>query len=152
MQTKCLFIILTATNGLLPGGIQCACIGDRIIYNCTAVGGGTTIWSGTVLDCPLDGSVITLRHSQYASNQAFGFCNDGDISGRGIDVTNNCYTSQLSLTVRGSFANKTVHCILNSNEGIRTIGESLLSIVSGTYNISWLNHDINWYASSLYFH
>ncbi len=97
------------------------------------MGGGTTVWSGSVLNCPLDGSVITLRHSQYASNQAFGICNNGDISGRGIDVTDNCYTSQLNLTVRESYANKTVQCILNSNEGIRTVGESLLSIVSGTY-------------------
>ena len=124
--------IITASIGLVPEGIQCACIGDRLIYKCTVVGGGTTVWSGTVFDCPLDGSEITLRHSQYTSNQAFGFCNDGDISGRGIDVTDNCYTSQLNLTVRESFNNKTVQCILNSNEGIRTVGESLLSIVSGT--------------------
>lgn len=83
------------------------------------------------MNCPLDGSEITLRHSQFASSQAFGICNNGDVVGRGLDVINNCYTSQLNLTVRESFANKTVQCILNSNEGIRTVGESLLSIVSG---------------------
>ena len=95
------------------------------------MGGGTTVWSGTVLNCPMDGSVITLRHSQFASNQEFGICNNGDIVGRGLDVTKNHYTSQLNLTVRESFTNKTVQCILNSNEGIRTVGESLLSVVSG---------------------
>ena len=107
---------------------MCACIGDKLVYNCTVVGGGTTVWSGTAFDCPLDGSVITLRHSQFASSQEIGICNDGDIIGRGLDVTNNCYISQLNLTVRESFANKTVQCTSN---GIRTVGESLLSVVSG---------------------
>ena len=93
------------------------------------MGGTATRWKGSLLNCPLD--VITLRHSQFESNQAFESCNNGDISGYGIRVINNCYTSQLNVTVRESFNNKTVQCILNSNEGMRIIGESLLSVVSG---------------------
>ena len=94
------------------------------------------MWSGTAFDCPMEGSEIILRHSQFASNLAFGICNNGDIVGHGVGVINNCYTSQLNVTVRESFNNKTVQCILYSNEGTsREVGQSLLSIVSGVYNI-----------------
>jgi hypothetical protein len=115
----------------MPKGTQCVCIGDRVIYSCGVVGGSSTVWGGSVFDCPLDGSVITLRHTQYESNQAFGICNNGDISGRGLGVVNNCYTSQLNVTIRDSFNNKSVQCVLNSREGRRTIGESVLNVVSG---------------------
>ena len=79
----------------------------------------------------MDGSVIILRHRLFASDQAFGICNNGDIIGCGLGVVNNCYTSQLNVTVRESFNNKTVQCFLTSSEGIRIIGESILSVVSG---------------------
>jgi hypothetical protein len=94
------------------------------------VGGTATRWEGSLLaDCPLD--EITLRHSQFESNQAIETCNNGYISGYGIVVMNNCYISQLNVTIRENFNNKTVRCILNSNEGTRTIGESILSVISG---------------------
>ena len=128
-QLLCLFII-SATTGLTPVSTQCACAGDKLIYNCSVVGGGSTIWSGTVFDCPQARSRITLRHSLFTSNQAFGICNNGDIEGRGLEVVNNCYTSQLNVTVRETFNNKTVQCILNSNQGTREVGQSLLSVIS----------------------
>ena len=94
------------------------------------MGGTATRWKGSLLECPLD--VITLRHSQFGSNQAIEICNNGDISGYGIGVVNNCYTSQLNVTVRESFNNKTVQCILNTNEGTRIIiGKSVLRVTSG---------------------
>ena len=95
------------------------------------MGGIATLWRGTAFDCPLDDSEVTLRHSQFASNQAFQTCNNGDIVGRGIDVTNSYYTSQLNITVRENFNNKTVQCAYISSEGTKTVGESLLSVVSG---------------------
>ena len=124
-------LAISATTGLLPEGTQCACIGEKLTYYCNVVGGGTSVWSGTAFDCPMDGSLIILRHSQFASdsNQAFGTCNNGDIVGHGIRVVDNCYTSQLNVTVRESYNNKTVQCVLNSNEGMRTVGQSLLSIM-----------------------
>ena len=95
------------------------------------MGGTATLWRGTVFNCPLDNSEITLRHSQFASNQEIGICNDGDVIGRGLDNTNNCYTSQLNITVREIFNNEMVQCACISSEGTKTIGESLLSVVSG---------------------
>ena len=83
-------IVTTATIGLRPEGIQCACAGDRLIYNCSIVGGTATRWRGTAFDCPLG---ITLRHSQFAANQESGTCNNGDLVGHSIGVANDCYTS-----------------------------------------------------------
>ena len=105
-----------------------------MIYNCGVIGGSSTLWRGSAFDCQQDGSVITLRHTQFESNQAFGICSNGDIIGRGLEAMNNCYTSQLNVTVRESFNNKSVQCVLNSRAGPITIGESVLNVVSGTLN------------------
>ena len=102
------------------------------------MGGGSTVWSGTALDCPLARSEITLRHSQFTSNGAFGICNNGDIVGRSLEVVNNCYTSQLNVTIREQFNNKTVRCVQNSNQGSKEVGQSLLSIASGI--LLWFDH------------
>jgi hypothetical protein len=122
---------ISATTGLIPQGTQCACAGDKLTYNCSVVGAGSTVWRGTVFDCPPARSEITLRHSQFTSNQAFGICNNGDIEGRGLYVVNNCYTSQLNVTVREEFNNKTVRCVQNSNQGSNQVGQSLIRIASG---------------------
>ena len=119
-----------ATTEFLPKGRQCACVGDRLIYNCSVVGGTATLWRGSAFDCPQAGSEITLRHSLFVSNGVFRICNNGDIVGHSIRVVNNSYTSQLNVTVRESFNNKTVQCVLSSNEG-RTVGESILYVISG---------------------
>ena len=103
--------------------MQCACVGDRLIYNCSVMGGTSTLWRGTAFDCFMVGSEIILRHSQFASNQAFGICNNGDIVGHGLAVENKCYTSQLNLTVGKNFNNKTVKCtcVHTSSEGMETL-------------------------------
>ena len=98
------------------------------------MGGTATRWRGTALDCPLG---ITLRHSQFAANQESGTCNNGDIVGRSIGVVNDCYTSQLNVSVRESFNNKTVQCALTLSEGTRTIGESLFRVALGMCAIQW---------------
>ena len=93
--------------------------------------GIATLWRGTAFDCPMDDSEITLRHSQFASNQEIGICNNGDIVARGIEIINDCYISQLNVTVRENFNNKTIQCVFTSSEGMRTIGESTLRVASG---------------------
>ena len=93
--------------------------------------GIATLWRGTAFDCPIDDSEITLRHSQFASNQEIGICNNGDIVARGIEIINDCYISLLNVTVRENFNNKTIQCVFTSSEGMKTIGESTLRVASG---------------------
>ena len=101
------------------------------------MGGTATRWKGTTFDCPLDDSEITLRHSQFASNQDVGICNSGDLVGHSVGVVNDCYTSQLNVTVRESFNNKTVQCAFTSSVGTRIIGESIVRVASGMCAIQW---------------
>ena len=104
------------------------------------MGGTATRWRGTAFDCPLDNSEITLRHSQFADNQGITVtCNNGDLVGRSIGVVNDCYTSQLNVTVRESFNNKTVQCAFTSLVGTTIIGESFLRVVSGMAKIMTLS-------------
>jgi hypothetical protein len=121
-------------TGLQPEGTQCTCAGDTLIYNCSVMGGITTLWRGTAFDCPQGDSAIILCHSQFASNRENGSCNNGDLVGRSIGVVDDCYTSRLNVRVRESFNNKTVQCAFTSSVGTRTIGESLLSVASGMCN------------------
>ena len=102
-----------------------------LTYNCSVMGGIITLWRGTTFDCPMSDSEITLRHSLFASSQDVEICNNGDIVGHSIGVVNDCYTSQLNVTVRENFNNRTVQCAFTSNAGTRAIGESLLSVASG---------------------
>ena len=81
-----------------------------MIYQCTVTGGLFTVWGGTALQCA--GGSITLRHSGFGSmsSPAVGECNDGQIIGRGISQENNCYTSQLNITLSEGLVGETVTC------------------------------------------
>lgn len=129
-----LILIATGTNHLeLPNNSRCACVGDILTYKCTAIGGGATLWGGTTFNCPTLRNEILLRHSQFSSPEGTtGECNNGAIIGKSTGVENNCYTSQLNVTVSGSLNNKTVTCVHNSDTGqLNTIGEGLITLAPG---------------------
>ena len=56
------------------------------MLECTVVGGFTTIWMGTAFDCPGQGDVIDLRHSQFESGIKLK-CNNGMIIGHSHNRT-----------------------------------------------------------------
>ena len=121
-----------ASNALLPVTGD-ACPGDVLTYTCTIVGSGNTIWSGSVFDCEAKMNEIILRHSQFdMESGTFGNCNDGAIRTRSIGVVNNdCYSSQLNITVTSDMHGKTIRCS-HSSDRIVTVGEVTLSVVTGT--------------------
>lgn len=101
-----------------------------LTYTCTAVGTGNTLWTGTAFDCATNG--IILRHERFAQlGGAVGECNNGAIDGQSVGVENNCYTSEIAVTVSATFNNKTIQCIHNSGSGIITIGTSMITIFEG---------------------
>ena len=106
-----------------------ACPGDVLMYQCNIVGSGNTIWTGTAFsDC--SNNEIILRHSTFASGMAFGNCNNGAISARGLGVDNNCYSSQLNVTVNSDLNNKTIRCD-HSSDTVVTIRTVTLSVATG---------------------
>ena len=125
------FCLYAASNEFqMPENTGCTCPGSMLIYNCTVVGTGTTIWQGTAFTCPAEG--IILRHDRFTGGVA-GDCNSGSIAitGRSLGVENNCYASQLVVTVSSALHNKTVECVHNSNDGSNSIGLSRLTILEG---------------------
>lgn len=106
-----------------------ACPGDALMYTCTIIGGGSTIWSGTAFDCESKSDEIILRHSQFVSGTS-GNCNNGAITARSLGRADTCYSSQLNLTFSSALNNKTIQCAYSS-ETIETIGEVTLIIATG---------------------
>ena len=105
------FIGLSASNEFLPPVSECTCPGDVLTYTCTVVGGGATLWSGTAFSCSNTRNEILLRHSRFSvEGGAFGDCTNGDLVGRSLSVQDNCYTSQLNVTVSLGLNGRTVEC------------------------------------------
>ena len=116
---------------------NCTCPTDILIYNCSAVGSGFTIWRGSAFDCPnIDGdSSIILRHSSFSSG-TMGSCNDGAINGHSLGVSVNSlgsaiYTSQLmiNLTSSSNVIGRRVECVYRDVNGVETtIGSATIQI------------------------
>ena len=88
-------------------------------------GGGFTIWHGTAFsDCQRN--EIQLRHSVYTTSQAIGQCNGGGIVAESVGVSENCYISQLNVSVGPEIVNETIECAhSNTNHVTTSIGQSI---------------------------
>ena len=126
---------LLANNELqVPANVNCACPGQVLTYTCTVIGSGITVWNGTAFtDCSRSTNDIPLRHTQFDSEGASGSCNNGAIRAQSVGVTNDCYTSQLNVTVSSTPSNKTIQCTHDSNMGSRIIGSSTLHVMAGKF-------------------
>ena len=111
---------------------ECVCPGKELRLQCTAVGGGTTVWRGTAFDCLEQSNVIVLRHIQFESGEATGVCNNGMIIGRNLNRTsdglNSTFTSQLTIhlpllnATNNTLEGKTVECIFDDGLHEMSIG------------------------------
>ena len=119
------------------------------MYECSVFGPGTTHWEGSVFhsDC---GNSIILRHSQFSTQGARASCNNDEIVGHSVGVVDQCFTSQLNVTIESSLDSATVSCIHVRDGQRHNIGDSTIFIITGTavatknyklmkqYNISYL--------------
>ena len=132
-----LYCTLLANNELqVPANVSCACPGQVLTYTCNVVGGGITLWTGTAFSCSGSTNDISLRHTQFNSG-ASGSCNNDALMAKSIGVTNDCYTSQLNVTVSSTLNNKTIQCTHDSNMGSRIIGSSTLHVMTGKFEYSY---------------
>jgi hypothetical protein len=113
-----------------------ACPGDVLKYVCDITGAGNTIWNGTAFYCPSKSNETILRHSQFSTvSGTSGSCNDRTvIRARSLGVSNNCFSSQLNITVTSDMNDTTIRCS-HSSDKIVTIGEIRLSVATG---MNWL--------------
>lgn len=110
---------------------ECTCSGDVLTYECRVVDGSATVWRGSAFDCPSSGGEIVLRHSQVASGGAVGVCNNGAIVGQGVSVVDNCFTSQLNVTLSSRLNGKSVECAHFNNVNTAVVSNSLVNITTG---------------------
>ena len=85
-----------------------------------------TLWRGTPFDCA--GNQAILAHNQYTSGSAADACNNGTLtlSARGLpNVTDDCYTSELTVDIEPGLNGWTVEC---TSAGSRTIGNDTLQV------------------------
>jgi hypothetical protein len=89
----------------------CTCPGDTLTYECTAMGGGPTVWTGSAFNCSSSSHMILLLHNRFSSSKGdYGSCNNGAIVGRSVSAEGNSYTSQLNVTITPDTAGKTIEC------------------------------------------
>lgn len=90
----------------------CACPGSTLMYECTVMGshGGTTIWTGSALNCPSSSNEISLFHTRFTSYGTYDSCNNGSIVAGSLSVEDNLYISQLNVTITSNILGKTIGC------------------------------------------
>lgn len=127
--------------GLRISPSNCTCLGGFLVYECTVLGSGTTIWDGSAFHCP--GDRVILRHSQFNSGTSDS-CNNGEIVGRSAGVVDNvCFTSLLNVTVGSNMNGETVSCTHNVDANTTVVGVHTITITTGNYCWTALNFIIH---------
>ena len=112
--------------------MTCACPNEVLIFTCTTVGSGATIWGGSAFQCST--REIILRHNAFdGETPQSGDCNG--IVGESVRVQDNCYTSRLRVPVSAGVNNRTVHCLYNSDT-TTLIDEAQISVIIGNPTVS----------------
>ena len=93
------------------------------------------MWKGTSFDCP--NREISLLHTQASSGLAYGECNSQTVVARIVSVQDNCYTSQLNVTVTSSLIGTNIECLHDDVE-ITMIGNVTVDSITGKYKCSHL--------------
>ena len=119
---------------IAPLEAGCACPDETLIFTCVTQGGIRTEWRGSAFNCPDTQNQILLRHIRNTSSQTFQ-CNDGSITGRLLNVSDDCYTSQLNITVTARVNNEIVQCMHTSDTAVPAVpvGSARILQISGRY-------------------
>ena len=115
---------------------DCVCAGDIITYECSVIGGESTVFRGSALNCT--NSEIILLHSRFSPSASDDsdatvnatansiVCNEGEIVARGITVENGTYTSQLCIAFYNKLNGKSVSCIIDNGTTEISVGSVTL--------------------------
>ena len=118
--------------------VGCVCPGDSVQYECTVCsryyGPGLTVWIGSAVMCNERGNAneIVLVHSRFSSDNGTSIdCSEGRVTVHIIGVVNNCYISQISLTVSEEIINKTIGCLYDNGIHETIIGQETITALNG---------------------
>ena len=127
---------------------DCPCPGHNITFECAAVGGGTTIYTGDIFDCPNNLNEIVLRHILF-STSVTGQCNAGEVIGRGLRRIDNQYTSELSIVYKESFAGQNITCIYDNGIEYTSNSITITHSLIGKHNFVSNIAQLSWYAITI---
>ena len=111
---------------------SCTCLDDDTTYTCEVSGLGFTIWRGSAFDCSAQQNRILLRHMSFESG-TMGSCNGGDIVGRSLGVSENVYTSQITISVTSNLIGRSIECAYSLTGATVTPINSTMIVISGSY-------------------
>ena len=134
-------IILSTVSGRNADGNNqlsmisgCVCSGYNVTFTCTIIGGGNTIWNGSAFNCSSNSdsnnNQILLRHSGFGSSSK-GTCNSGNITGKGLSSENECFVSELNVTVSPSVIDRQVSCFYENGSAEILVGTVTIELTSG---------------------
>ena len=93
------------------------------------VGEGSTVWKGSVFDCPSKNNSIIVTHHLFTvtnSTNVTRTCNNGTIIGNSVEVEGNCLVSRLVITIVPGLDRKNVTCIHNNGSSELIIGNEII--------------------------
>ena len=96
------------------------CPGETANFICTVIDNmttGNTFWTGTAFGC--DQNRILLVNADFEGGTT-GVCNNGTVVAQSVGVDDNCYTSNLSVTLSPQLDGTTVEC--------RSVGNYTLTV------------------------
>ena len=136
-----LHIIITEKGHFNPlsSDNTCTCPDDNfsMTYECTVIGGATTIWRGSAISklCANINGQIILLHYRFMSDMNTITCGDGNVVGQGVKVENNDrYTSLLTIS-SNNILGESIVCAHNLNGTIDVIGNTTIELQTGKFVI-----------------
>ena len=113
---------------------SCVCPNEQLVFECAYIGSMIqfTVWRGSALDCT---SVISLRHGMFfSSGYANESCNNGAIFARIVNITDNCYTSQLAINTSSlSLDGRSVQCAYDDGAREILVNTRTIRITTGWF-------------------
>ena len=129
---------------------QCTCTGFNLTYECIIMSdinstGGATVWTGTAFDCPATENQLTFLHIRDRFIDAYRGCNGGAITGHGLRIEENRYTSQVNIIVDRHMDRRSVECFYQKNDnkqGLSLVDNFSIMITSGIiHTLTMHNND-----------
>ena len=100
------------------------CLGDTLTFECTVIGGASTVWKGSIFECSTTNNEIPFLHNRFNSTTiaTTKSCNDGAIVALGLDIEDNRYTSHLNVTINSNMTGKKVKCAHDDGTSSDVVG------------------------------
>ena len=89
------------------------------------------MWNGSIMEQPECTETIVLQHFKFLSRNES--CNDGAVDVQGINISNGCYTSRLTVLVTPSLDGRDVSCSVDYGYGadFTLIDTVIINITTG---------------------